>query len=384
MFFQLIEGEINTVIRKLSIIVSIFGVSLILISWGSVGHYKISYNASISFNTEMNEFNSWTSYLADHASDADKRKSTDYSEGIKHYIDIDNYSDFINNGAIVQDLAAAVAKYSLSTIEDNGTLPWATIAAFDSLKNCLKRGDITKAQQFAADLGHYVGDGHMPLHLTKNFNGQLTGNTGIHTNPGSYESILINNNNSLITYSGDTNLNIISDVNQYIFNYIYLNYKFKDSVLIADTYARTFGNIGSSAYNTVFWNETKGFTIKLFKNASHALAELIYTAWVQAGRPSLTATSVEQNTQYTEALEQNFPNPFTNYTSITYNLNENANVLLQVKDILGNDITTLYKGFQTAGSYSISWTPQNQHEGIYFVVLDTKKMHQVKKMLLVK
>jgi hypothetical protein len=32
----------------------------------------------------------------------------------------------------------------------------------------------------AADIGHYVADMHQPLHLTRNYNGQLTGNYGIH------------------------------------------------------------------------------------------------------------------------------------------------------------------------------------------------------------
>ncbi|NVO10690.1 MAG: T9SS type A sorting domain-containing protein [Bacteroidales bacterium] len=355
-------------IKKFLKVFTIIGVALILVSWGGTGHRKISYNVSLSFNSEMSIFNSWASYLRDHASDADSRKQSDPTEAPKHYIDIENFSGFTTTGKINQ-----TSYYST----DEGILPWATIATFDSLRNCLIRHDIDKAKQFAADLGHYVGDGHMPLHITKNFDGQLTGNNGIHSR---YETTMIDTYSSQISYTGSS-ISVITNVNQYVFDYIYANYKYKDSVLIADNYAKTQSN-----YTLALWNKTGGFTTKLFKNASHALAELIYTAWVQAGKPSLTATSDEQNPniQFTEALEQNSPNPFTSYTSIKYNLNENADVILQVKDVLGNNVATLFKGFKPAGSYTLDWIPQNQHEGIYFIVLDTRKIHQVKKMILVR
>lgn len=375
-------------LKKLKTIITLTVISIVLISWGGVGHSLISQNASLSFNSEMNDFNAWTSYLSTHASDADERKYTnsinyDPNEARRHYIDIDNYTDFISTGEIEQNYEAAVVKYGQSAINSNGTLPWATEVAFDSLRNSMKRFDWAKAKQFAADLGHYVADGHMPLHITDNYNGQNTGNTGIHSR---YESTMIGNNSSLITYTGTSATNI-SNVNQYIFDYIYYNNKYVDSILIADNYAKSIsgGSTTSSVYYDAIWSKTNKYTIKLFKNGSHALAELIYTAWVQAGKPSLTRTSIDDlRKQTTEMLVQNSPNPFTNHTTIKYNLSENSDVTLQIKDILGNTVAKLFKGSQTLGKYNIEWYPQNQPEGIYFVTLDTKKIHAVKKILLTK
>jgi len=207
------------VLKNIYLSIVIAGVSIILISWGGVGHSKISQNASLSFNSEMNDFNAWTSFLTSHASDADDRKSYDDTESPKHYIDIDNYSEFISTGKIEQYYVAAVSKYGNYFIINNGTLPWATEAAFDSLRNSMKRYDWEKAKQFAADLGHYVADGHMPLHITDNYNGQNTGNTGIHSR---YESTMIGSYSSQIIYTGSS-ANSITDVNQYIFDYIYKN-----------------------------------------------------------------------------------------------------------------------------------------------------------------
>lgn len=346
--------------------VLIVGGSLLLISWGGTGHRKISANASLSFNSEMSMFYTWTDYLRDHASDADDRKSTDNTEAPKHYIDLDNYSEFLTTGKIYQD------SYNNTS---NGILPWATIATFESLKNCLKIQDWENAKRYAADLGHYVGDGHMPLHLTKNYDGQYTGNSGVHSR---YESNMIGSFNSQITYTGES-INVITDVKQYIFNYIYSNFKYKDSILKADTYAQTLGSTTSDAYKQALWNKSRVVTIKLFKDASHALAELIYTAWVQS---QSTADDQNQNILPSEYLEQNSPNPFTTHTSIRYNLTESSDVTLQVKDVLGNTVAMLFKGYQAIGSYSVEWYPLNQHDGIYFIVMDTKKIHRVKKMIL--
>lgn len=329
----------------------------------------------------MSQFNSWVTYLADHASDADIRKNTDNTESPKHYIDIDNYSEFIATGTIPQNIVAAISAHSYNFVYDNGILPWATNASFDSLRNCFQRHDFTKAKQFAADLGHYVADGHMPLHITANYDGASTGNNGIHSR---YESNMIGAYSSQIIYTGE-NISVISNVSDYIFNYLYASYKFKDTILLADTYAKTFGSTSSTAYKEALWNKTKNCTIKLFKNGSHALTELIYTAWVQAGSPSLnTATEQIQNITFTEILEQNSPNPFSTYTNIKFNLNENSNISIQIRDVIGNTVTTLFSGFKVTGSHNIEWYPQNLHEGIYFVVLDSKKIYQVKKMILVK
>ncbi len=327
----------------------------------------------------MQDFQSWVSFLRGHASDADSRKNSDPTEGPKHYIDIDNYSDFMSNGSIEQNFDLAKTKYGSAVVMDNGILPWATKASFDSLRNCLQRHNFTKAQVFAADLGHYVADGHMPLHITNNYNGQLTGNTGIHLR---YESTMIGAKISQIIYTGE-DATEISNVSQYIFDYIYANNKLCDSVFIADTKAKSLsGGSYNTTYTNALWDQTKTFTIPLFKRASHTLASLIYTAWLQAGSPSLINTSTDDPLALKVAvLDQNSPNPFTYKSLISYTLNENSEVLIQVRDINGSVIATLIHNALPQGSYTCEWTPENIPAGIYYLVLNTGKFTQVKKMV---
>lgn len=329
----------------------------------------------------MQDFQSWVVFLRDHASDADYRKSTDLSESPKHFIDIDNYAEFVSLGRIPQTFDSVVSIYTYDTVIKFGVLPWATLNSFDSLRNCFQRHDFSKAKIFAADLGHYVADGHMPLHITKNYNGQFTGAYGIHSR---YESAMINAYVSQIIYTGES-INEIHDVKQYIFNYLYTNYTYIDLVLLANTKAKTIagGSTSSATYKSELWAHSKSFTTDLFNNASHALAELIYTAWIQAGSPSLIDATATDPLQLSAFLEQNTPNPFTSSTHINFTLKENTKVLIQVYDINGTIITILVKNTLPEGPHSCDWTPNNLPSGFYYLVLNTGTSVQVKKMVYV-
>ncbi len=337
--------------------------ALITISWGSGGHSKISQNASLSFIQEMSQFNSWTAYLALHSPDPDTA-----SPKTKHYIDIDAYAIFNSTGRIPQTIDSMNTMYGASTVTGNGIVPWATKTVFDSLKACMQRGDWAKAIDYCAEMCHYVADAHQPLHLTANYDGQNTNNSGIHSR---YESSMISQYTSQIIYSGDTVIEI-QNVNQYIFNYIYANYKYKDSVLLADTYAKTISsNTSSTQYKAALWDRTKTFTIMLFKNASHAIAELLYTAWKQAGSPILPNVSVAEHGFESHLHLQTQPNPFVDQVKISYTLSESSPLELKVFDLQGKQIAILENSMQAAGMHQVDWNASSMPKGMYIVSMKT-------------
>lgn len=362
-------------------LLGIFLVAMVILlsSWGNTGHNKISYAASLSYNQEMGQFDQWTSILAEHASDADIRKGWDPNEGPKHYIDIDNYSEFTNTGTIPQTLEEAIAAHSYNFVYDQGILPWATLASYDSLQSCFERGDWEQAVLFASDLGHYVADGHMPFHITRNYNGQYSGNDGIHSR---YESDMINMFVNQINYQG-YQVEVIDNVNQYIFDYLYFNYTFIDSVLVADDYSQNLaGNNYSTAYKTALWEQTEYLTTNLFKEASHSLTELIYTAWKNAGSPSIAGIFSPQLNDNDFQL-QNSPNPFSQTTNISYVLSTAAQVRLEIIDISGNPVITLSDENKPVGEFESDWDASGNKPGVYYAVLSSGKNRSVCKMVLV-
>lgn len=354
---------------------------LIFTGWGGAGHTMINSNTTRFFPQDMSQFTVWKDYLAAHASDADNRKNTDASEDKKHYINIEEYTEFISSGKIPENLNTAIRIYGAGKVESIGILPWATITTVDSLKNAFARKDWGKAEYFAADLGHYVGDGHMPLHVTINYDGKNGTHTGLHSR---YDGIA-SRFPSGIVISSDS-IQYVNDVSRYVFDYIYGNYRYVDSVFYADSVglARSSNQITSTYYNG-FWDKGRNFTNMLFNNAAKRLASLIYTAWVDAGKPQLITSSVEAGSTLLNSfrLLQNYPNPFNPETVINYELPAPGYVRLSVYDLLGREIAVLADGSRSAGEYSIKLNAADfgLRSGIYFYRLQSGKYSVTRKMV---
>ena len=300
-------------LRPIQRIILLFVLCLFLVSWGNKGHYAINKKCPESFPASMVAFQVWSDSLASLGSEADNRKSRDPNEKPKHYIDIDNYAEFNSTGRIASTYDSIVNIHDSSFVKTDGTLPWATLNMYDTLKVAFEQKKWHKAMLCAADLGHYVGDGHMPLHLTANYDGRMTGQSGLHSR---YESSMVYTFlSSLTSYTGKP-IHMVSNVNKYIFDYIYINHQYVDSVLAADVYAKTLaGNTTSSQYYTALWNKTH-FTTTLFHNASHALADLIYTAWIEAGSPAFGIVNSMANSGDGNNVSV-FPNPTTGKVKLT-------------------------------------------------------------------
>jgi hypothetical protein len=153
------------------------------LAWGFYGHKRINRMASFTLPPEMFPFyKRHIDFISDHAVDPDRRRYAVEGEAQRHYIDIDHYA---HAGEDVFDVMPrkwdeAVAKYSEDTLQAYGIVPWHIEVMFARLVRAFQRGDVDRILSNSADIGHYIADAHVPLHTTKNYNGQLTGQHGIH------------------------------------------------------------------------------------------------------------------------------------------------------------------------------------------------------------
>ena len=83
-------------------------------------------------------------------------------------------------------------------------------------------------------------------------------------------------------------------------------------------------------------------------------------------------------------LEQNYPNPFNNETSISYSLANDCNVTIDIFDIGGRKISTIFDGYQRSGSHQINWNGTGMSSGIYFYRLNADGKTKIKKSILLK
>jgi hypothetical protein len=80
-------------------------------------------------------------------------------------------------------------------------------------------------------------------------------------------------------------------------------------------------------------------------------------------------TGIETNneTQSSQiSLYQNYPNPFNSSTTINYKLSNEADVKVEIFDIQGRKLATLFNGRQGLGLYKIDWNASGFSSGVYF------------------
>lgn len=253
--------------------------------WGDNGHKLITKHALNLLQNEITFSEDFKSKIIEHSVDPDYRKKNDPSEPQKHFIDIDYYKEFLN-GEMIFSLDSLKKIYGDSIVTAQGILPWATITTYSNLINAFKEQDKDKILLYTSDLAHYVADGHQPLHTTMNYNGQLTNQKGIHFR---YEIEMIDKNLESI----EQNLKLITptyitNVTKFVFNYLTESNFEIDILLTADKFALQY-NKGKyeSDYYRILWYRTKYLTIDKFEQASYSLASLIYSAWIEAGKPKI-------------------------------------------------------------------------------------------------
>lgn len=273
--------SMNSFLARYSIL---FVLLVSLCSWGEKAHRKINSSCVEFFPKELSQLKVWAPILADHGSDADFRKKDDKTEFVKHFIDIDSNDDFNNEYHIEENFEKAYLKYGIERIKKEGTLPWTTDSTYHTLVQNFKLGNWDQAALTAADLGHYVGDGFMPLHITANYDGQLSAQAGIHRR---YEETMIDRHIDDILFKSSISSKV-DNVQSAIFKYLYANHSYVGLLLKADSRANTeAGNQSNDHYYESLWTESGSFTIQLLEESSKTLAGLIYTAWLEAGKPKI-------------------------------------------------------------------------------------------------
>jgi hypothetical protein len=356
--------------------------------WGWDSHRFINRSAVYHLPNQMQLFIQDSSFFALHAADADQRRvsgdTSFYAEAPRHFMDIDDYPNF---PSLPRDLDSVIALYGWERVKANGTNPWATVWNMDSLVSQLRRGDWARATLTASDIGHYVGDAHQPLHNTKNYNGQLSNNYGIHSR---YETTMLSSTYYLshLFIVPDTVVYVADKIN-FIFDYILHTNSLVDTVLHGDTYAKTVSGWNGSgtpppSYYAALWNYTRTVTLEQMQRGTNDLASLWYTAWVDAGlitskgeEPSVTAPSEFQ-------LKQNYPNPFNPQTTISYFLPVGGTVSLKVFALDGREVAALAQENQSVGEHTVLFSANGLASGVYIYRLQLGAFAQARKLLVVK
>lgn len=172
---------------------NITSVFLILLSsslvygWGSKGHQIVAY-VGANLTTDGQAF--WQANLEPLRKLTTvpdrvwKAPATKPGEANTHWFQVDAYYQPADYNQIIHfpsSYSDAITQYGASMIEINGVAPWRIRQLYQLAFYSFTQGDMKSALEYIGVMTHYIGDLSQPLHVTENYDGQQSGNKGIHS-----------------------------------------------------------------------------------------------------------------------------------------------------------------------------------------------------------
>jgi len=268
-------------------------------AWGFWGHQRINRMAVFTLPPDMIGFYKRNiEYITVHAVDPDKRRYATKDEAPRHYLDADHYGEHPFD-SLPEYWSDAVKKYSEDTLNAYGIVPWWVNVMIGRLTKAFKEQNTEKILHLSADIGHYIADAHVPLHCTKNYNGQLTNQVGIH---GFWESRIPEMFGEQYDYFVGR-AEYIEKPQEHIWKVVRESFAAHDSVLRferelnsrfdpdqkyafeqrGNTTIKTYSQAYTAAYDKLL----NGQVERRMRASIITVGSYWYTAWVNAGQPDL-------------------------------------------------------------------------------------------------
>ncbi|AMR26582.1 hypothetical protein A0257_05325 [Hymenobacter psoromatis] len=270
-------------------------------AWGFLGHRVITQVAVYELPAGMQAF--YFRHMAELvrlSTAPDERRNQDPTEGPKHFIDLDHYSEDNPFAKVPRNYDEAVSKFSADTLKKYGTVPWVVIETKNKLAAAFSALDTVAIIKYSAELSHYTADAFVPLHTTVNYDGQLSGQTGLHA---LWESQLPERFLKDYKLNGEEG-KVLKDPLASIWGVLQNSYGFLTETYDLEskvskgftpqtkyTFSHRFGKTQrrySDAFADAYEKEVGGQVAFRLKGASPMVASMWLTAWQEGGRPDLS------------------------------------------------------------------------------------------------
>ncbi|MBU6340769.1 MAG: hypothetical protein KGS48_04685 [Bacteroidetes bacterium] len=195
-------------------------------------------------------------------------------------------------------------------LSEHGIVPWHLQKMQKDLTEAFRRRDSKRILRLASDFGHYIGDAHVPLHTCSNYNGQKTGQHGIH---GFWESRIpeLFADERYDFFVGKPAY--IENTTDFFWDAVYTSNSMVDSVLEIERALRlSFPSdrqmcpdmrLGVTVlapcrdFAEAYEKALQGMIERRMRTTIHAVGSLWYTAWVDAGQPDLSKMDIPITTE---------------------------------------------------------------------------------------
>jgi hypothetical protein len=231
-------------------------------------------------------FERFQTTVVEHAIDPDLWRTAGWEqEPPRHFLDMDAYGPYPFS-AIPRTYDEAVRRYGRDFVEKNGTLPWRVEEIYRKLTEAFtlaapySRDNI---KFFASVIGHYVSDAQVPLHSALNYDGQLTGQWGIHSR---FETELFLRYRQRLKVTPAPFVKI-ANPRDYIFESLVASYPHVARVLEADKAALQGRDVYDDEYFEKFLARMQPILERRLADSITGTVSIITSAWIDAGRTPL-------------------------------------------------------------------------------------------------
>ena len=254
-----------------------------VLAWGNNAQRLIVNHAVDTLPFELRSFfEANRNYLIQHVNDPMNLLDKHPNERQNHFIELDKYGKFPFD-TLPRNYKAALSKYSKSRIESTGLLPWQIGVFSAKLTDDMKNGRWDEARIDAAFLANYVAEAHDPFNTTENYDGRMTGQTGVNER---FNTMLIDRYGSFFPLNPHDAF-FIGDPTDFAFDACLNAHSLVESVLLADRNAKRGLSSYTDEYYDRFYNLAAAALIKQLSDASTDVGSYWLTAWTNAGKPPL-------------------------------------------------------------------------------------------------
>ena len=222
-------------------------------------------------------------FVVEHAIDPDLWRVAGWQEEPpRHFVDMDAYGPYPFK-ELPHDYDQAVKRYGGDFVIKNGTLPWRTEEIYKRLVEAftLQAGySRDNIKFFSSIIGHYVSDAHVPFHAALNYDGQLTGQWGIHSR---FESELFELYREKLAITPGPVFKI-ANAREFVFDTLTASFPYVQQILDADKAAVQGRDVYDDGYFTLFFSKVQPIVEKRLSEAITATASIVTAAWVEAGK----------------------------------------------------------------------------------------------------
>lgn len=261
-------------------------------AWGFEAHKFITERMIALLPAELRPlFEAKKAYLIERCIDPDLWRVVGWeAEDPHHFVDLDYFGAYPFS-ELPRDYDRAVQKYGRDVIHEQGLLPWRAAEFYGRLQRTFEsfRRDNTptfardNVVLFSAILAHYVEDGHVPLHSIVNYDGQRSGQLGVHSR---WEGELFERNRATFTIAPAAP-KPITDPRTFMFDVLLASNKFAAGVLASDLKAASGRELYDDGYFAAFGADQLAVMQQRLNDSITAVASIIIGAWQEAGRPAI-------------------------------------------------------------------------------------------------